>query len=577
MSASHDDKINTPDQTAIRVLGGLYDMVADETNFEPMFHAMDDFIDQALDLQEPAALPPVWRKVLAEHFEKADRLFDVVQKDEPPTAQDFVARHTLPAAVLASDGSLLAENEDFRVLARRDAGRSLQDCLAHPNDRKRLHALLGHAQERRQALLTFQFDGSDKPSSFLARRSIQSNDASHEVIQLTLVHPYWTGQIEELLQSAYGLTATEIAILRAFVASGSVAEIAKARGRSIRTVRTQLSQVFGRIGVDGQTELAFFLSSLGVLAASTPDNSTEDGSRALAQHVARKTLQIDDRVLEYLCYGPETGTPVLLIQPTHPPGLTPDLRAALAAEGLRVFAPLKPGSGKTTSQPASQSMQDMVRDYQSLLDAEGVSKAIVAGQASGGLYALTFARLFPARSEAVFLVDTGVPFKGRAELMALPKSVSRTFIPARYFPEVLKLPHRLIAANFHRSAKGEARVIDYFFESSSLDRALTRTDPKYYDITRDIIRFSFESTDRLVKDVSRWASDWQELLDNVANTHHIRFFHGAQNTMFLAKNIQAYVENHATCDAVLIDGCAQLASFQRPEAFAAALAGSKHG
>jgi len=204
------------------------------------------------------------------------------------------------------------------------------------------------------------------------------------------------------------------------------------------------------------------------------------------------------------------------------------------------------------------------------LDGVGLKRAVVAGQASGGLYALAFAQKFPGLCQGVCLIDTGVPFTDKGDLMRLPNSIRRTMLPARYFPEVLYLPHRLVAANFRRSRRGEASVIDYFFNGSPADQMLTRSDQASFAVTRAIISYSFDDTDRLVQDVARWANDWTDTLLEVAAKHRVRFIHGAQNTMFKADKIEDFVDRHPNVDHRILPG-GQLAIFQEPDAFSTAL------
>jgi hypothetical protein len=170
----------------------------------------------------------------------------------------------------------------------------------------------------------------------------------------------------------------------------------------------------------------------------------------------------------------------------------------------------------------------------------------------------------------LILIDTGLPFTGRKELMALPKSLRRTFLPARYIPEVLLVPHRIFATNFRRSAAAEAAVVDYFFEDDPVDQMLTRTNRHYYEITRRIIEYSFEDVDRLVADVTRWAKDWSGLL-RVIDTHRIHFIHGANNNLFSAEKIQTWVKTQSHATAEIAQGKGQLQLYQDPDIFTRAV------
>jgi DNA-binding NarL/FixJ family response regulator len=55
---------------------------------------------------------------------------------------------------------------------------------------------------------------------------------------------------------ASALTAAELAVARAVVAGESNAEIARARGRSPRTIGNQVASIFRKLGVGSRLELA---------------------------------------------------------------------------------------------------------------------------------------------------------------------------------------------------------------------------------------------------------------------------------------------------------------------------------
>jgi pimeloyl-ACP methyl ester carboxylesterase len=361
-------------------------------------------------------------------------------------------------------------------------------------------------------------------------------------------------------------------VLESLVESGAISEVAKSRGRSIRTVRTQLSNIFAKLGLSGQTELALFLATLAQLMTKKgkPSDVGKDWFPASSKAIERGQAAITGGTASYIKYGDPNGTPVLMIHTTTPPDMTPDFRQSCKHAGLRIIAVHKPGSGGYEGRDSGAGPKDLAADYAAILDAEKVEQAIIAGHCSGGLYALQFAKTYPKRCRGLILIDTGLPFTGRKELMALPKGLRRTFLPARYIPEVLLVPHRIFAANFKRSAEGEAAVVDYFFENDPIDQMLTRTDRQYYEITRRTIGYSFEDVTRLVADVTRWARDWSDLL-RVVDTHRIHFIHGETNNLFAADKIEDWVKTQDNASAEIATGKGQLQLYQDPEIFTRAI------
>ncbi|MEL6859442.1 MAG: alpha/beta fold hydrolase, partial [Pseudomonadota bacterium] len=348
---------------------------------------------------------------------------------------------------------------------------------------------------------------------------------------------------------------------------------AEKRQRSIRTVRTQLTHIFGKLGVSSQTELALFLATLTQLMTKErrPSEIAEEWSGEDRGELSHHTIETGLHRLSYVKYGDPSGEPVLLIHSTTPPEMTPEFRTACRDAGLLMIGCHKPGAAGGSSRTPKDGPDEMAGDYCAVLDAENITTAIIAGHCSGGLYALAAARHLRHRAKGVLLLDSGVPIQSQRDLMRLPKSIRRTFIPARYMPEILLVPHRIFAANFKRSAVGEAHVVDYFFQDSAIDQDLTRVDRKYYEITRQIIEYSFSDVDRLVADVCRWARDWSTALDSIGDMP-CAYVHGERNTMFRAEAIEAFSSKSDHSTAFMSPGMGQLQVYQDPSAFLSAIA-----
>jgi len=562
-------------EIAIRVISSLYDTVAEGAPYEPMFFAMDEVIMQLLTDENHSDVKAELVPMFAPHFDRAAHVFDIMSRSEADTPLNFVEQQHVPTAVLDQFGRLVATNSGFDEIVTVARPEGMFPFFASPSDASRFSALAQANQPQAQSIINFSLLDHDEPQSFLAGQvpHLVREDNDSALLYIMLIKPRWTDKTGHLLQQAFGLTGAEVETMKSFVECGSVKGIAERRGRSIRTVRTQLSRVFAQMGISGQTELALFLATLSGMEPirHTPIRAPECSDTS-ADRIVSSQMNLGGHQIEVYEYGAPDGLPVLLMQSSHPPELTVPLRSALFHAGLRIIAPLKPGSGKSEHIAGNPGPVEMAGTYAALLRQKRLDKVIVAGQASGGLYALAFARAYPAATHAVALIDTGVPFADRAEMMQLPRVIRRTMVPARYFPEVLYLPHKLVAANFHRSARGEESVVDYFFNGSKHDQELTRTDRSAYDVTRRIISYSFDDTVRLVQDVTRWANDWTADLTAVTGRQRLRFIQGQKNLMYRADKIADFVVDKPNTDLVRLAG-GQLAVFEDPDGFVTALSG----
>ncbi|MEO0436183.1 MAG: hypothetical protein AAF098_04685 [Pseudomonadota bacterium] len=550
---------------AAQVLAGLYEAVVDPANHASLFEAMDAILDSShenLEKQEQD-----WRAFFHRHFAHAAQFLEAGAGSNVDSPIVFVDKQIVPTAILDSSFAVVAENELFNGLCSRETS-SLAGAFVSPEDERRLHELLTSASPD-SVLVRVCLKRQQPVFAVAARQNLLSRGGeAKSFIALKIAKAIWTPGLEPLLTSTYFLTPAEVSVLQCLIETGSVAAAAAKRQRSIRTIRTQLTQIYDKIGVSGQTELALYLATLAQLTsrAKRPSDIGIEWNKLAEDEFERGELDLAAVSLRWIKYGDPKGIPVLLMHNTSPPDMTPDFRRECRNRGICVIGVHRPRLKGRLRATAKQDLPELLAGYQAVLDVEGLSAAVIAGHCSAGLYTLMFSRAYPERCLGTVLVDTGVPFERRGELLALAKPLRRSFYPARYFPEVLLVPHRLFAKDFHSSPEGEARVIDYFFEGSPEDQELTRTDRRWYEVTRRIIAYSFEDVRTLVANVCRWAGNWAELLELDPKLRVI-FVHGERNHLFTLDRIEAKAATLANAHVVTGQG-GQLAVYQNPSLFA---------
>ncbi|MGB3456738.1 MAG: alpha/beta fold hydrolase [Litorimonas sp.] len=556
---------------AADVLNGLYEAIADNTRFETMFKAMDDFLDaDPVDLELKGA---DWKNVFRTHFSRVSHYMENDTENGLESPIVHVDRQLVPAAVLNRSLDIVASNSMFDSL-NASGQTNIAETISTPKGRRELEKLFVDNGDPEQILLSLLVDGEARPVFIVAKREnlCHVSGQSGAYVSIRAAKAVWNDDMAPLLETAYDLTSAEVEVVRGLIETGSVEKVSRLRKRSVRTVRTQLTNVFAKLGLSTQTELTLFLATLTQMIGKdrrAAGGDTDDASM-VPDGTTMKTVNADGQVVSYLTYGSPEGRPVLMIQPSVPPSQTRDLRDIFVRKGLRMIVPFKPGSGATDARSPEHGPEQLAKDYLAILNQENVKSVTVAGQASGGLYALEFAARYRDRVEGVVLVDTGVPFKGRKELMKLPSTARRTFLPARYIPDILLVPHKIIASNFRRSLAGEARVVDYFFADSDADTRLVRTDRRYYDITKRIIAYSFEDIGRLVADVCRWAQDWSHLFIRLSDLP-IVFLHGSANTLFSLERVTDVARRNENMSVVSVEGEGQLQLYRQPEMFVTAV------
>jgi pimeloyl-ACP methyl ester carboxylesterase len=126
------------------------------------------------------------------------------------------------------------------------------------------------------------------------------------------------------------------------------------------------------------------------------------------------TLDRDGVAIHYETHGPASGrTPLLL---THGYSASsamwrPNLPALAAGRRVIVWDVRGHGRSASPADPARYSPQASLDDMAAVLDACGVSRAVIGGLSLGGFLSLAFHLAWPARVAGLLLCDTGPGFK----------------------------------------------------------------------------------------------------------------------------------------------------------------------
>jgi pimeloyl-ACP methyl ester carboxylesterase len=118
----------------------------------------------------------------------------------------------------------------------------------------------------------------------------------------------------------------------------------------------------------------------------------------------------DGRTLAYTDLGASSGSVVMYFHGA--PSSRLDLayfEDDLAARGVRVISPERPGFGRSSPQPGRR-REDWPMDVVALADHVGVQRFAVLGLSSGGHYAVTCAALLPDRVTAAAIVEGETDF-----------------------------------------------------------------------------------------------------------------------------------------------------------------------
>ena len=567
--------------TALQLVDVLYSAAAGRASYDGIFASFDAHLEARAKSGKLA--DPAWLDSLNRHFERAAEVFELSIQSQADSPAAFVKRLAQPALIFNARLEVLAHNAGFEDLLGVPVGRRLDTLPLHEDTQATLAEapqLLSDSVDQRRLLIPVYLQSGAAPDLFIAERMLARAHARERDEEFVLIcaRTSWHHGIAEMLRAAFGLTDAELDLTRRLFEGGDLKQIAEQRGRSIRTIRTQMNSVLSKTRSPDQKRLVRLVAGLmqtGEIGPNDPDSAPR--ARQLATNaITRRHSRLgsltlrDGRRLAYAEYGDLDGWPVLFLQPTTTPSQPEPVHSAMAQRGLRIIAPFRPGSGLSDNRPPESGPEALADDYVQLLDGLGIGSCTVAGHCSGGLYALAAAKRLDRRTRRIVLIDTGAPVRSVTELMTLPAAPRRTFLPARLFPRALIAPHRMVAADFNKDQAGERRTVEYFFEGSPTELEQVRAHQYLYEVTRDNIAYSFENVPRLIADVCRWVSNWEPMLGEAGAP--VDFVHGDQNRIFPINRLDALVSRHPHATLEVVAGQGQLLLYATPDAAASVLA-----
>jgi len=142
----------------------------------------------------------------------------------------------------------------------------------------------------------------------------------------------------------------------------------------------------------------------------------------------------DGRNLSFLEGGPEDGAPVLFF---HGFGASkqaiPHDTSTLFEKGVRLIAIDRPGTGGSSIKE-NFTIQDFARDVDFLIQEKKYKTVSLFGWSAGGLYALSYAALFPEKIKNIALVSSAIPLNDKNASLFLPSNWKVVIFTNKYLP-----------------------------------------------------------------------------------------------------------------------------------------------
>ncbi|MEM1064968.1 MAG: alpha/beta fold hydrolase [Pseudomonadota bacterium] len=254
----------------------------------------------------------------------------------------------------------------------------------------------------------------------------------------------WPATLDKTLSEAFGLTPSEIVVIRGLVEALSIKDIAERRGRSLETVRTQLKAIFQKTETHGQAELIrVCLSLMDIVAVTESAHAASAGaSNGGARLETRSFLSItrpDGRRFEYLILGDRNGRPLLFLPMDYGLVRWPATAEAEAARrGLQVVVPVRAGFGASSPLPRDVGTDSygptLSDDVHALLDHLGIRRCPIISLGNDSWYAHQIAARQPERISGMLMAAGALPMTASRQYERMGKWHRFITANARYAP-----------------------------------------------------------------------------------------------------------------------------------------------
>jgi len=226
----------------------------------------------------------------------------------------------------------------------------------------------------------------------------------------------WRDTTAALLETTFDLSRAEQEITRRLTEGGDIKDIARDRGTSIETVRSQIKAIMRKLNARSQTEIVRFCMAL----AAVEDASSHDANKAKSTSLAisssaleqefwkpfGQVLLPDGRRLTYHDMGPPNGHPILV---THMGSCMVRwsrkmLRLAFL-NNLRIICPIRAGFGSSDPlAPGADVLAQGCADMAYLLEQLEVLSLPFVAQGSDFPFATAFAARYPHMTSEIIAV-----------------------------------------------------------------------------------------------------------------------------------------------------------------------------
>lgn len=552
------------DDARARLVHSVYQIALEPQSYDVFMDHWDSHVSRALDalleLQDRSDLDDP--EILA-HFNTAFGILEELGR----RPQEPLREGRGPRLLLDRAGAVVwcnaAAVQSFGLSARA----RIEDLASHLHDPGAVRRLLadmatavpGDASANR----LLRLDLEEGPL-FLLARPITDREGQ----PLILIEPLlgdWTPEMDQLLGSAFALTEAETAVAAGLAEGFTPTELARRRGVSVLTIRTQIKSLLAKTGAAGQSDLIRLLVSISRVVDRTLEDDDEPARPAICLTPRGRQIPVE-------LFGTPSGIPAIFLHGMLDGcSATPRIEHALNRHGLRLVAPVRPGFGTAAPDAGhiTTAPKRFAEDIEGLMDRLRLRQVVLIGHMAGALYAFAVAARLGPRVAGIVNVAGTVPILSNAQFASMSRRQRLVAYTARYAPAAL--PFVLRAGIRQLDFDGERNFMKALYETSPYDLAMIAETDIYRSLRRGY-RFTVAQGHKAFEtDGYHVVRDWSELVR--ASTVPVRLIHGRHDPVVSSASVEAFAKRLGSrAQLTMVEECGQLVLYKTPDTVCAAAA-----
>ena len=570
------------EDTRESVISAIYETVIRPELYSAFMEAWESHIVTALGLQParregdemPTGGMPVDPQLRA-HFERAYQILEQLGRTSPPsTVAERIAGAEGFSLLVTPGGEVASASAAAWQFALARQGQGEPDLMGAlgavmtAGSSELLGQLLRAAQAGEATASPVVLATEGAPRHLLARITptpAEQGSGTRLLVVIEALEYRWSRTAAEMLVTSFGLSRAEVQIVRNLLAGSSLREIALASNRSEHTVRNQAKSVLAKTGAPGQVDLIRLVVFLINQQVPRPERPS-----VTPQLTEQELRMSDGRAVQVFGCGPPSGRAVIYLHGMAD-GMSPLLynRERLAARGLRVIAPVRPGFGRSEPiERVDRSLDVVTAHLAELIERMALERPLLLGHAGGALYAQVAATRLGDRVAGAVCVSGGPPFTRLGQFTRMAPRQRVVAYTARFAPALL--PTVLRAGIAQIDGKEVEAFMTSLFRDGTHDRAVIDR-LGIAGLIQDGYRFTVEQGYLgFLMDSHFMVRDWRPEL-GAARARVIRI-NGARDPILPPDTVTSGFAGMANCEVRILEDCGQLLFYERPAAVLDAVA-----